>query len=323
MDRILITGATGLIGTSLINKILDDNDAGCKEYCVTALVRNEEKAKKRFEAELNRNDFGLLVGDVTNKETFDNGEWNYIIHAAGNSHPKAFSLNPVETMTANLLGTMNLLEYSKNHNVKKMLYLSTGEIYGNAPITSDDGWDENTSGTIDSMNPRSCYPESKRAAETLCVSCFKEYGVNVTIARLGYIFGASITEENSRADAQFLRNALAGEDIVMKSKGEQLRSYCYVKDCTNALMCLLKNGANGEAYNVTNKNCTHTIREYAKTLAETFGVKVVFDIPDEIEKSGYSTMKKEVLNPDKLYGLGWKPEYSLREAMEDMKGKLV
>lgn len=319
MDRILITGATGLIGTSLINKILEDNDAGKSSYHITALVRNKDKAESRFSQEIKRDDFELLIGDVVNKEIFDNGEWDYIVHAAGNAHPKAFSLNPVETMTANLIGTINLLEYSKSHNVKKMLYLSTGEIYGEAPISSDEGWDESTAGIVDSMNPRSCYPESKRAAETLCVSYNKEYSVNVAIARLGYVFGTSITDENSRADAQFLRNAIAHEDIVMKSKGEQLRSYCYVKDCANAILCLLKNAANGEAYNVTNKECTHTIREYAETLADVFGVKVVFDIPDEVEKNGYSTMKKEVLNPNKLYELGWKPEYTLREAMEDMR----
>ena len=319
MDRILITGATGLIGTTLIKKILEDSDNGVSNYHITALVRNKEKAEIRFNQEIKHNDFELLVGDVIDKEVFAGGEWDYIIHAAGNAHPKAFSLNPVETMTANLLGTINLLEYSKNHNVKKMIYLSTGEVYGEAEMSSNAGWDESTKGVIDSMNPRSCYPESKRATETLCVSYYKEYGVNVAIARLGYIFGASITDENSRADAQFLRNAISHEDIVMKSKGEQLRSYCYVKDCVDALMVMLKNSESGEAYNVANKECTHTIREYAETLADVYGVKVVFDIPDEVEKSGYSTMKKEVLNPNKLYELGWKPEYTLREAMEDMR----
>lgn len=319
MDRILITGATGLIGTSLINKILEDNDSKLSNYHVTALVRNKEKAEARFKEEINRDDFELLAGDVVDKAVFDNGSWEYIIHAAGNAHPKAFSLNPVETMTANLIGTINLLEYSKDHKVKKMIFISSGEVYGEADVLSSDGWREETKGAVDSMNLRACYPESKRAAETLCVSYHKEYDVNVTVARLGYTFGSSITDGNSRADAQFLRNAIAHEDIVMKSKGEQLRSYCYVKDCVGALLLLLEKGENGEAYNIANKECTHTIREYAETLAKVYGVKVVFDIPDEVEKSGYSTMKREVLNPDKMYALGWKPEYSLRDAMEEMK----
>lgn len=319
MDRILVTGSMGLIGTALINRILELNDCGDSNYHVTVLVRNIDKAKQRFSKEIIRDDFELLVGDVTDKDVFEGKEWDYIVHAAGNAHPKAFSVNPVETMTANLIGTINLLEYSKTHDVKKMIYLSTGEIYGEASMPSEAGWDESTAGIVDSMNPRSCYPESKRAAETLCVSYFKEYGVNAVVARLGYVFGSSITDENSRADAQFLRNALAGENIVMKSKGEQLRSYCYVKDCADALMLLLNSGENGEAYNVANRDCTHTIREYAETLADVFGVKVVFDIPDEVEKSGYSTMKKEVLNPDKLYRLGWNPKYLLRRAIEDMR----
>lgn len=318
MDRILITGATGLIGTSLIKRILKDN-ANNKRFHVTALVRDKNKAENRFHNELSRNDFELLVGDVVDKDTFIDGKWDYIVHAAGNAHPKAFALNPVETMTANLIGTMNLLEYSRTHTVKKLLYLSTGEIYGDATTYDEHGWDESVQGVIDSMNPRSCYPESKRAAETLCVSYFKEYGVNTVIARLGYVFGVDITEDNSRADSQFLRNVLAGENIVMKSKGDQVRSYCYVKDCVEAMLLLINKGESGEAYNVANKECIHTIREYAETLAKVYGVQVVFDIPDEIEKRGYSTMKKEVLNAKKLYALGWKPEYTLSMAMEDMK----
>ena len=127
MDRLLITGATGLIGTTLIKKILEDSDNGVSNYHITALVRNKEKAEIRFNQEIKHNAFELLVGDVIDKEVFAGGEWDYIIHAAGNAHPKAFSLNPVETMTANLLGTINLLEYSKNHNVKKMIYLSIVE----------------------------------------------------------------------------------------------------------------------------------------------------------------------------------------------------
>ena len=325
--RILVTGATGLIGSSLIRRLLYENDTCGTNVVITALVRDVSRARDWFGVLCSREDFDFLEGDVCDASVLIGKSWDVIVHGAGNSHPKAFATYPVETMKANLLGTMNLLEHAKSQAdsgepVKKVVFLSSGEVYGNASLPgeySKCGFDETTPGTVDSMQMRSCYPESKRAAETLCKCYFEEYRIPTVVARLAYIFGSSVPTENSRADAQFYRKALLHEDIVMKSKGEQVRSYCYVKDAVSAILTIMEKGVPGEAYNVANRDLVMTIREYAENLAKTFGVKVVFDLPDEKEAAGYSKMKTEILNPTKLYNLGWKPEYSLDEAMREMK----
>lgn len=325
--RILVTGATGLIGSSLIRRLLYENDTCGTNVVITALVRDVSRARDLFGALCSREDFDFLEGDVCDASVLIGKSWDVIVHAAGNSHPKAFATYPVETMKANLLGTMNLLEHARvqadlGKPVKKLVFLSSGEVYGNTVLSEESsgcGFDETTPGMLDSMQMRACYPESKRAAETLCKCYFEEYRIPTVVARLAYIFGTGVPTENSRADAQFLKKASAHEDIVMKSKGEQVRSYCYVRDAVSAILTIMDKGVPGEAYNVANKDLVMTIREYAEKLAKTFGVKVVFDLPDAIEAAGYSKMKTEILNPTKLYDLGWKPEYSLDEAMCEMK----
>ena len=196
-----------------------------------------------------------------------------------------------------------------------MLFVSTGEIYGENPAIRD-GFAETDFGKIESMNPRACYPESKRAAETLCASYLKQYQVDSVVARLCYVYGPTITSENSRADAQFLRNAIAGEDVVMKSAGAQVRSYCYVADAASALAAILLNGESGCAYNVANRDSVRSIREYAETLAGVAGVRVRFELPDDAEKKGYSAVSRAVQKPDRLEALGWKPAFTFEEGME-------
>ncbi len=321
--RILVTGASGLLGFTLIKTLLDSNQKEKLDLHITALVRSRERALQRFIGYAGREDFSLLVGDVCQAEIFEGQTWDYIVHGASNAHPKAFAAQPVETMKANLLGTMNLLECAVKqksvNEVKKLLFLSSGEIYGEAAMPDEKGWREECAGLVDSMRPRACYPESKRAAEALCVSYYQEYEIPAVVARLSYIYGEEVLADNTRADVQFFKNALAGEDIVMKSEGTQMRSYCYVEDAVNALILLLLEGRAGEAYNVANHASVATIKEYATTLAEVFQVGLKMELPSVLEKSGYSQMKKEVLNAEKLYGLGFHPLYDLKAGMEKMR----
>lgn len=325
--RILVTGASGLLGFTLIRTLLDINQREKLDLNTTALVRNRERASQRFAVYDGRKDFSLLEGDVCQLDVFEGQIWDYIIHGASNAHPKAFATQPVETMRANLLGTMNLMEYAVKqkpvNEIKKLVFLSTGEIYGEAVMPDEKGWREECAGSVDSMQPRACYPESKRAAETLCVSYCREYGISAVVARLSYIYGEEVLTDNTRADVQFLKNAMAGEDIIMKSEGKQMRSYCYVDDAVAALIILLLKGKAGEAYNVANHESVATIKEYATMLANVFHVGLKMELPDTIENSGYSQMKREVLNAEKLYGLGWSPQYNLEAGMEKMKRELA
>lgn len=306
--RILITGATGLVGAFLTDCLLALSDQNALDLRLYALCRNAARAKERFGERVN-----AIAADVSEATALP--ECDYIIHAASNAHPKAFSADPVGTMLGNILGVRNLLEHLRAQGHGRLLFVSTGEIYGDNPAIRD-GFSETDFGKIDSMNPRACYPESKRAAETLCASYLSQYRVDSVVARLCYVYGPTITNENSRADAQFLRNALSKTDIIMKSAGAQVRSYCYVADAARALITILSGGESGSAYNVANRAAVRSIREYAEALAKVAGVQVKFETPEDAEKRGYSTVSRAVQKPDRLEALGWKPLFSFEEGIE-------
>ena len=219
---------------------------------------------------------------------------------------------------SNIMGTKNLLDYGRTHGMKRFLYVSSGEVYGNGDVEE---WKEDDSGYVDCMTMRSCYPTSKRAAETLCVAYMHQHNVDVVVARPCHTYGPGFTESDTRAFAQFVRNARKHENIILKSKGEQYRSWLYVKDCVSAILTILLNGQNGEAYNVADKKSCITIRELAETIADIGGAKVVFDVPSDIEKQGFSVIRKAVFDTSKLEALGWEPHYLLQDAlMETING---
>ena len=228
--------------------------------------------------------------------------FDYIIHAASNASPNFFASSPVEVMKSNIDGVAHLMDYGMSHGMKRFLYVSSGEVYGEG-----DGrvFTEDYSGYVDCAKPRSCYPSSKRAAETLCVSYAAEYGADVVIARPCHTYGPHFTEQDNRVYAQFIRNVLRGEDIVMKSTGEQFRSWCYVVNCVLALLYILLKGANGEAYNIADAESNISIRELAEAIATIGGKKVVIDVPNADEKRGFNPVSKSVFSTEKLESLGW------------------
>lgn len=307
--KILITGATGLIGSTLVEVLMSNPH---RDYVVYASGRNMERARARFEKYLSMESFHFVEYDVIFPLQCD-VQFDYIIHAASNASPNAFSMNPVEIVKANILGVSNLIEYGIEHGMKRFLYVSSGEVYGEGDghiIT------EKYSGYIDCLNPRSCYPSSKRTSETLCTSYASEYGVDVVIARPCHIYGPNFTEADNRVYAQFIRNILKGENIVMKSSGEQVRSWCYVVDCVSALLYILLKGISGEAYNIADPNSVLTIRKLAEMLAEIGDCKVIMDVPSEMEKRGYNPVSKSVLSINKIEGLGWKVSGSMTQKMK-------
>lgn len=314
--RILVTGAAGLVGSSLIDLLLEINRTFGADIEIWALGRQKSVLESRFSSHLHSAlKFHMIEGDV-NRVVLPSVGFDYIVHAASPAHPLAYSQTPVDVMKANLTGTINLLELAKDTGAR-LLFISSGEIYGISD-REDSAFQESDYGFIEITNPRSCYPESKRAAETLCASYHAQYGVDTVIARLCHVYGPSITERNSRADAQFLRNVIDQTDIVMKSPGTQVRSFCYVKDAVTGLLYILLSGTACEAYNVANKNSVATIREYAETLALSGGVKIRDEFPPEVEARGYSPVSRAVLDAAKLEALGWRPKYSLKDGIADM-----
>lgn len=306
---ILITGANGLIGSYVIDYLTYLNSQKMYNIKIFAMSRSLEKMEKRFAKHPNL----FYIEQDLNKPLFLNNTFDFIIHAASNAHPLAFSKDPVGTMKTNLLGTMNLLESIKDNQNTKFLYISTGEIYGN---NVDKAFTEKDCGAVDSKLARSCYPESKRAAETLCMAYSQQYGIHTNVARLCYVYGPTITQDNSRADAQFLRNALDKKDIVLKSEGLQKRTYCYVADVVSALLTILTKAPSTEVYNIANKNSIVSIKEYAQTLANLAGTNLKFEIPNELEKRGYSKSADSILDAQKLSQLGWIPQYDIKSGLE-------
>lgn len=310
----LITGASGLVGSCLIDTLLLLNDKYSLNLNVYALFRNNESFITRFPSYENNKFLHKIIGDIYEIElTSLDLSLDYIIHTASNTHPKLYAENPVETMVLNFDGTRKILDLAKQNLGSKLLFLSTLEVYGEDSDVNK--FKEDDYGYINILSPRSAYPESKRACETLCIAYSKEFNINSVIARLGYIYGPTVKLTSSKADVQFLNNALNHENIVMKSKGDQTRSYCYVVDVVSALLTLLLKGQNSEAYNIANKNSNVTLKDFAQNLADISGVKLTFENPSEIEKLGYSTVKNSMLDATKLENLGWSAKFSLKEGI--------
>lgn len=301
--NILITGATGLIGSCLVDLLM--RHSFCHIY---AMGRNSQRAEQRFADYWQQPRFHFIRHDICQSlECTEN--FHYIIHAASNASPNFFQQSPVEVMKSNLNGLCQLVEYGLAHHMQRMLYVSSGEVYGEG-----DGsvFTEESSGHIDILSPRACYPSSKRAAETLCAAYIQEYGADIVIARPCHTYGPYFTESDNRVYAQFIRNILNDEDIVMKSRGEQFRSWLYVVDCAVAMLLLLTKGNSGEAYNVANEESNITIRQLAEEIAKIGNKKVVFDLA---ENGNTTPITKAVFSTEKLNQLGWKPLFSIEEGL--------
>ncbi len=317
---VLITGATGMICSSLVDLLLRRSAGGAAAGIRIILAgRSVERIHARFEGFEEGKDYLFLPYDATVADAASLSEISadYIIHGASNAYPAVLTAEPVETILANVAGLNSLLSAACEGQSRRLLYISSSEVYGNRPAQAEETpYSEEDYGYVDILNPRASYPCSKRTAETLCVSYGQEHGLDTVIVRPGHIYGPQITAMDSRASAQFTRNAAAGEDIVMKSAGTQLRSYCYTLDCASAILSVLLNGECGNAYNISNRDSVVTIRDVAEALAAAGGTRVVFEEATESEKAGYNLMTNSSLNARKLESLGWRAVFGLKEGAE-------
>lgn len=314
-SSVMITGASGLIGSFLTDMLLLANKERGSDITVYALDLNMERLTERFEGE--KTDKLILLEHNVNDEPNFGFNVDYIIHAASNAFPAAFNSDPVGTVMSNILGTKNLLDYGRDHGTKRLLYISSGEVYGQGDLTLE-CFEESYAGYVDPTSPRSCYPNSKRCAETLCVSYTKQYGVDTVIVRPSHTYGANATKADNRANVQFINKALAGEDIVLNSAGNQMRSYTYIADTASAVLTVLAKGETGEAYNIANPDSRTTIAGFARAVADQAGVKLVFADPDEVQKAEMSPVMKQVLDTVKLEKLGWSGNYSLNQGISTL-----
>ena len=307
---VLITGATGMICSSVAEVLFYLNLKHKANIKIMLAGRNEKKMQKRFSGFREGNDYFFIRYDATENAVMDI-DADYMIHGASNASPVIYTEQPVETMLANIVGLNNVLRSAVRGRSKRFLYISSSEVYVNKE--NNEPYRENDFGYVDILNQRASYPSAKRAAETLCIAYGQEFGLDTVIVRPGHIYGPSITETDSRASAQFTRNAVRGENIVMKSAGRQLRSYCYTLDCASAVLAVLINGTNGNAYNISNAASVVSISDIARALAEAAGKKVVYEQSTEKEKCGYNLMQNSSLDAEKLEALGWTAVFSLKE----------
>ncbi|MGN0414070.1 MAG: NAD-dependent epimerase/dehydratase family protein [Agathobacter sp.] len=304
----LLTGATGLIASFLVDLLLYANDVYDMQTRIYALGRTQEGLSKRFSSCIGRADLSFVEQDVREKITLD-FPVDYVIHAAGNGYPAAFREDPVGTMTTAFIGTNNILEYVRAHHVQKVIYISSGEVYGRMDVERP--FRESDSGYVDCASVRACYPSAKRAAESLVISYVRQYGIDASIVRPGHTYGPNTSAGDNRANTQFMKAAVAEKEIILHSAGGQIRSYTYIADNISALLTVLIHGQSGEAYNIANRNSRGTISDFATLAAECAGVKYSFEEPDQTEKEELTPIKYAVLDAGKLEGLGWRGTYSL------------
>lgn len=240
--------------------------------------------------------------------------FDYILHAASNTHPVQYATDPVNSLMTNLLGTYNLLEYGRKCGLKRFIFLSSVEIYGQA-LHEDDVFDESYCGYIDCNTVRAGYPEGKRAGEALCQAYIAKYGMDIVIPRLSRVYGPTMKLDDSKAMSQFLMNGVRGEDIVLKSEGLQKFSYCYVADVVLGILFVWLKGKIGEAYNVADVKTDMLLRDITRYIAEINGRKVIFQLPDDAENKGFSKVTVGVMTPAKLQKLGWKPFDDLKSGV--------
>ena len=304
-----ISGASGMIGSFLIDVLLRGKPE--LDMRVLALVRNESRAKERFAPYLERGNLEIIAADINNevpKVALD--KVDYVIHAASNTHPRVYAMEPTQTLLTNVLGTERMLQFGIAHHMKRFLFISSVEIYGENRGDVEK-FDESYCGYLDCNTLRAGYPEGKRAGEALCQAYIKEKETDVVITRLPRVFGPSMLQSDTKALSQFLKKGIAGEDIVLKSKGNQQYSYVYVADAVSGLLYSLLRGKNGEAYNVADEALDVSLAELAKLIADYVGKKVVFELPDAVEQAGYSKATKAMLDSVKLRCMGWKARFDL------------
>lgn len=308
--KILITGATGLIGVCLIDALMAYNKDGANIE-IFAIGRNKERASGRLGVYYDNELFHFIEQDVRLPLQVPQIV-DYIIPLASNTHPLAYSQYPIETIEINVKGAEYALQKAKQCGAI-VLYTSSVEIYGNAK--GKDVFTEDYTGYLNLSNSRSCYTESKRVCEALCQSYISEMGINVKIARLSRVFGPTMQMTDSKASSQFIKKAISDEDIVLKSKGEQYFSYTYVADAVSALITILLDGETGVPYNVSSEKTNVQLKEFAKICAEYNGKNVTFDLPSETEKLGYSVALYAILSNERVKSIGFEPVYEIKDAI--------
>lgn len=309
--RYLITGATGVIGSAIVGRLLKEQDLE-----LVCPVRNLAKIEELFDSDL-QGKVHWVESPLEDYLTSLPGKYDYIIHCASPTSSRYFVEHPIDTISFSISTLSSLLKHAKDNGVKSFLYLSSLEVYG---CISDDtvAVTENCQGYVNPLEPRSSYNMAKRICESLCAAYHTEYKLPVKIIRLTQTVPSCVRENDMRLYAQFARHAAKGEDIELHTEGFSARSYIDMEDAVEAILSVLYHGNPGEAYNAANEDTYISVRDLAEFIQERFNPsgKVIIDRRDDM---GYAPFTKLNLDTSKLRSLGWRPRYGLSE----MFGKLI
>jgi UDP-glucuronate decarboxylase len=312
--RVLVAGAGGMIPAYSVWTLLALNDALRLGIEVVGLVRNRDRAMRNLAGELERSDFTLVEHDVTEPLELD-GPLDAVIHGASAARPALHSTDPVGTIRANLQGTFNLLDACVGKGAGRFVLMSSAEVYGTHPVGVElIGEDEY--GPLDPLNPRASYSEGKRAAETICAAFHAQYGVRHTVARFGHIYGPGMSLDDGRVQADFARNVVNGEDILLNSDGSAMRTYTYVADATAGMFTAVLRGAPG-AYNIADADGMVTIRDLAALFTRTRPEKgLAVGFGPQVDPSAFSPSVRQGLSSARLEALGWRPSVTLGDGLD-------
>ena len=301
---VLITGTNGLICSAITDVLIRYNETHSGNIHIIAAGRDPQRVRTRFGEFCDKDYFTFMqYNALTLKPELPKFSADYIIHGAGNAHPAAMAAEPVNTMLSNIFG-VNVLLNAARYGTKRLLYISSSEVYGKRTDGNFQPFTEDDYGYVDILNSRSCYPMGKRSAETLCVNYAVQYGVDDVIVRPGHVYGPTASVNDSRVSSAFAYNAARGEKIIMKSAGLQLRSWCYCVDCASAILKVLLCGKSANAYNIPGEILT--IREMSEKLAEFGGVELVCEEASESERKAFNPMNNSSLDGSKLEAFGWR-----------------
>lgn len=322
---ILVSGATGMIGSQIIKRVLESNDKIFLNTKIIALYRNEKKKEQTFVSELKRTDIYWYRCDICEPITLTE-PIDFIIHTAGVTGGSEQHIDfPIRTITTAINGTVNMLNLGKTKGLEGFIYLSSLEIYGKTDF-SKPTIKEIDGGYIDSMGIRSSYSESKRMCETICAAYAKQYGVPAKVVRLTATYGAGASYEDKRVLCEFSRCIIKKKDIVLRSQGDTVRNYCDVSDAVSAILCVLEKGGVGKAYNIANMDTEISIKDLAKRFVKLYpyaGIKVRFDLPEDISVLGYNQTVKIRLDSKKLGKLGWKPVVGIDQMIKNLVDAMI
>ena len=310
---VLVTGATGMLASYVTWLLLYLHEHAGINVSVVALCRNRQRAEQYFGSYVGKSYFSLLIQDVCEPITYE-GKVDYVFHLAGNASPYFINSDPVGIMKCNLLGTMNVLEYARDCQTKKVIFASTHEVYGKNEEA--ELLDEQAYGALDPLDDRSCYPESKRAAETLLKSYYLQYGVNFNAIRIAHSYGPTMKLENDgRVMADLMGDVVADRDIVLKSSGEAVRAFLYVTDAVVGMFTVLFYGETAKAYNLANETEPVSIKDLAHMLAVSRADKRIQVVVSEGGQKGYCAYRRTALDTSAIELLGWKSQVLLKEGI--------